>query len=232
MASFTFKNTIRLAVLDDHPLVRLALNYGLVAEKNISVVGLYANCKEAVPALEAREIDLLILDYLLGDDELDGLKLIKQLRSCYPGLKIIVFSALESPAVVQLIMKAGVQGFVGKSHEHDTLLKAIRTVGRGKTFLTDDMAVSLGYAAAPGEKEDDIHHGESVENTSVPQRLHTLTERELEVVRCFLAGMSVTQIADKFSRSRKTISGQKQSALRKLGLHSDLELFSCRDTFS
>lgn len=212
MASFTFKNTTRLAVLDDHPLVRTALNYGLIAEKDISVVGLYASRKEALPALESREIDLLILDYLLGDDELDGLKLIKHLRSRYPRLKIIVFSALESPAVVQLILKTGVQGFVGKSHEHDTLLKAIRTVGRGKTFLTDDMAVSLGYAAAPGEKGKDIHRDESVEDTPLPPLLHTLTERELEVVRCFLAGMSVKQIADKFLRSRKTISVEKQNA--------------------
>ena len=57
------------------------------------------------------------------------------------------------------------------------------------------------------------------------EKVKTLSPREVEVVRCFLDGLSVSQIAVKFKRSRKTVSGQKQSALKKLGLRSDSELF-------
>lgn len=56
-----------------------------------------------------------------------------------------------------------------------------------------------------------------------------LSPKEQEVIRCFLTGMTVTDIAEKFSRSLKTVSGQKQSAMRKLGLKADHELFIIKD---
>ena len=80
---------------------------------------------------------------MLGEDQLDGLQMVKQLRLHYPQLKILVSSAVEKPAIVQLLLKAGVQGFVGKSHDQEVLIDAIHQICRGKRFLTPDMMLEL-----------------------------------------------------------------------------------------
>lgn len=215
---------IRVAVLDDHPLIRKALQYGLVAEEGIVVVGVFKNCEEAQSALEAGNIDLLVLDYLLQDADLDGLQLIKHLRLRFPKLKILVSSAMESPAIVQLVIKAGVKGFIGKSKEHEELVEAIRRVGKGKRYLSSDMQLKLDKFQET-DKEMISYVEPRKEGEDIEVLIRELSPRELEVVRCFLAGMNIIDIAAKYNRSRKTISGQKQSALRKLGLRSDMELF-------
>jgi two component transcriptional regulator, LuxR family len=69
----------------------------------------------------------------------------------------------------------------------------------------------------------------SEENVRQAVSLSALSPKEQEVIRCFLTGMTVTDIAEKFHRSLKTISGQKQSAMRKLGLKADHELFIIKD---
>jgi DNA-binding NarL/FixJ family response regulator len=230
MTTYKTVKTIRVAVLDDHPLIRKALQYSLLTEEGISLVGLYGNRKEAIPALREQQVDVLILDYLLGDDEMDGLHLIKHLRSHYPRLKILVSSALESPAIVQLVLKAGVRGFVGKSQEHETLITGIHAVGAGQRYLTPDMQFELDkFHESDKEMQSYIEPRPAGDDIKVLSR--DLSPREIEVIRCYLDGMTIMQIAAKYSRSRKTISGQKQSALRKLGLRSDLELFKFRESF-
>jgi DNA-binding NarL/FixJ family response regulator len=230
MTTYKTVKTIRVAVLDDHPLIRKALQYSLLTEEGISLVGLYGNRKEAIPSLREQEVDVLVLDYLLGDDEMDGLHLIKHLRSHYPRLKILVSSALESPAIVQLVLKAGVRGFVGKSQEQETLISGIRAVGAGRHFLTSDMQFELDkFQESDKEMQSYIEPRPAGEGIKLLTR--DLSPREIEVIRCYLDGMTIMQIAAKYSRSRKTISGQKQSALRKLGLRSDLELFKFGENF-
>lgn len=218
----------RVAVLDDHPLIRKALQYSLEAEQDIEVVGVFKNREEAIPALESGNIDLLVLDYLLREADLDGLQLIKHLRLRFPLLKILVSSAVESPAIVQLVIKAGVKGFIGKSKEQEELIDAIRHVAGGKRYLSADMQLELDKFHET-DKEMISYLEPREEGEDIEVLIRELSPRELEVVRCYLAGLSITQIAAKYNRSRKTISGQKQTALRKLGLRSDVELFRFKD---
>lgn len=222
--------TIRVAVVDDHPLILKALQYSLVTEEGLSLVGLYSNRKDVLPALTNNEIDVLVLDYLLGDEEMDGLHLIKQLRSRYPRLKILVSSSVESPAIVQLVIKAGVRGFIGKSQEHEKLIEAIRLVGSGQRYLTSQMKMDLDKFME-ADREMHAYVAPHEETQDIKVLIRDLSAREMDVLRCYLDGMTIMQIAAKYSRSRKTISGQKQAALRKLGLRSDLELFKFRDYF-
>jgi len=174
--------------------------------------------------LQRQPIDILVLDYMLGEDQLDGLQMVKQLRLHYPQLKILVSSAVEKPAIVQLLLKAGVQGFVGKSHDQEVLIDAIHQICRGKRFLTPDMMLELDkFQESDREMHDYLTPRQAGDDITL--MLRELSPREIEVIRCYLDGLSITQIAGKYARSRKTISGQKQTALRKLGLRSDLELF-------
>lgn len=221
----------QIAVLDDHPLIGKAMQYRLAQEPQLDLAGAFAQRQQLMNFLQRHPLDILVLDYMLGEDQLDGLQMVKQLRLHYPQLKILVSSAVEKPAIVQLLLKAGVQGFVGKSHDQEVLIDAIHQICRGKRFLTPDMMLELDkFQESDREMHDYLAPRQAGEDITL--LLRELSPREIEVIRCYLDGLSITQIAGKYARSRKTISGQKQTALRKLGLRSDLELFKYKQYFT
>ncbi|EJL82023.1 response regulator transcription factor [Pantoea sp. GM01] len=221
----------QVAVLDDHPLIGKAIQYRLAQEADLDLAGAFSQRQQLMAFLQRHTVDVLVLDYMLGEDELDGLQMVKQLRVRYPELKILVSSAVEKPAIVQLLLKAGVHGFVGKSEDQEVLITALHQVCRNKHFLTADMLMEMDkFHESDREMHDYLLPRQMGDEITLI--LRELSPRELEVIRCYLDGLSVTQIAVKYARSRKTISGQKQTALRKLGLRSDLELFKYKDHFN
>lgn len=221
----------QVAVLDDHPLISKAIQYRLSQEADLELAGTFCQRQQLMTFLRNNSVDVLVLDYLLGEDELDGLQMVKQLRMQYPQLKILVSSSVEKPAIVKLLLKAGVHGFVGKSQDQEVLIKALHEVCRNKHFLSAEMLLEMDkFEENDREMHDYLLPRELGDDIAL--LLRELSPRELEVIRCYLDGLSVTQIAGKYARSRKTISGQKQTALRKLGLRSDLELFKYKEHFS
>ncbi|MBU4634019.1 response regulator transcription factor [Pseudomonas chlororaphis] len=213
---------LRIAVLDDHSLIQLALKLRLSREADFKVVGVYSNSQSLLAELPGLEVDLLILDYALGDNELDGLNLLRMIRRRYPELLILISSSAEKPSVVNLTLNAGASGFFGKSEEVERLIEAVRKVAAGEVYISPLLAYELGRTpndARESVTDDGLRGGEVLLADPV------LSPKEQEVLRCCLEGMSVSQIAHKFSRSMKTISGQKQSAFRKLGVRTDAELF-------
>ncbi|AUX94821.1 response regulator transcription factor [Mixta gaviniae] len=220
----TIARPLRVALLDDHPMIRAAFEICVSADPEITLVNTFGSSQQLVNELADLQLDVLVLDFLLGERELDGLALIKQLRNHFPRLNILIFSALESPAVVKMVLNAGVKGFIGKSQDMSEMVLAIRQVGMGRNWLSRDMAYEIEdlYVIDEASRSKPL---DAAQKGSLYEKVKLLSPREVEVIRCFLNGMSVSQIAVKFKRSRKTVSGQKQSALRKLGLRSDNELF-------
>jgi two-component system capsular synthesis response regulator RcsB len=212
---------LRIILLDDHALIRDALKIRLSLEPDFKVVGIYTSSRELIEGLREHSAELIVLDYQLGAGELDGLRLIQMVRNHYPELRIVIFSSLERPATVNMSIRAGANGFVGKSQETDELLRAIRMVALNRIYLAPAMAAELERPPVPQPTDkEQIFDGDKILADS-PE----LSPKEREVIRCSLDGLSVSQVAAKFSRSRKTISGQKQSAFRKLGIRTDTELF-------
>lgn len=216
--NWSIVNPLRVAILDDHSLIRLALKSRLAREAEFTVVGIYSGSAQLLSALRETEIDLLILDYKLHDGELDGLNLIRLLHKQYPALRILISSSEERPAVINLAISSGAGGFFGKSQPVDDLITAIRTTAAGRLYLSSRASFELEVLPVSGTEPQNAGDFSFLNNP-------LLSPKEKEVLRCCLEGMGVTQIADKFSRSRKTISGQKQSAFRKLGIRGDAELF-------
>ncbi|MFD1804555.1 response regulator [Mixta tenebrionis] len=220
----TIAHPLRVALLDDHPMIRTAFEICIGAEPDMVLVSTFGSSQVLFSELPDLQLDVLVLDFLLGERELDGLALIKQLRNHFPRLNILISSAMESPAVVKMVLNAGVKGFIGKSQDMNEMIQAIRQVGQGRNWLSRDMAYEIEDLYVINE-EARSGQGGTAQKGTLYERVKLLSPREVEVIRCFLNGMSVSQIAIKFKRSRKTVSGQKQSALRKLGLRSDSELF-------
>ncbi|QTD31479.1 response regulator transcription factor [Pseudomonas fluorescens] len=218
---------LRIAMLDDHPLIRSGVSTRLAQESDLKLVAAYAGSREMLAGLREASVDLLILDYTLQQGELDGLNLIKLLRIRHPAVRILVSSSAEAVATMSLAMRAGVKGFVGKSQDINELVAAIRVVASERIYLPPAVTLELGFV--PAEQAGDVIGSEGETSDSALSESPMLTPREQEVLRCCLDGMSVSGIAAKFTRSRKTISGQKQSAFRKLGIRCDTELFKIQD---
>ncbi|PIF78758.1 LuxR family two component transcriptional regulator [Variovorax sp. 54] len=210
---------LRLMVLDDHAVVRHGLITRLADEPDLSVVGSYGTSRELLGALATLPVDIVLMDFSLGPSDIDGLNLIRALTVRHPRSKTIVISAHYSVATVALALKAGARGYVGKGQELGELVAAIRTVSKGRIHLHPHMAADIAShaEASPGPT-----------NAEALTKNPLLSPREREVLRCCLEGLSVTQIAAKFSRNVNTISTQKQAAFRKLGIRRDNELFKIR----
>ncbi len=213
---------VNVMLLDDHPVVRHGLLLSLERENGIVVVGNYATASAMLDALSTHDAQVLIVDYSLGPHEVDGVSLIRALRFHSPESHVLIVSGHYNPATVSLALRAGARGFVGKTQPLCELAEAIRTVAAGRSYLNPLMAAELDLIATPKPIAIDA----DCERTL--SRNEKLSPREREVLRCFLDGMSVTHIAEKFGRSVNTISTQKQSAFRKLGIRTDNELFKIR----
>jgi len=214
------ENPIRIALLDDHPIVRHGLGKKFSEEADLQVVGMYATGREMISGLRSAPAEVLVVDYSLGPTEIDGINLLQVLKIKYPLSKILVASSHDDPAMVELMMRAGARGFVAKTKPLSVVVEAIRIVAAGGTYAeaVDETAAVEPTPSAPAAGA-----------AEAGSKSRALSPREREVIRCCLDGMSVIEIAQKFSKSRKTISNQKQSAMSKLGLRTDSELFELRD---
>ncbi|MFG0884958.1 response regulator [Vibrio sp. CJQ_6] len=212
---------LNIMILDDHELILRGMLDLLKDNQTCEVVGTYTASQKLIADLRTQKVDVIVLDYMLSPEDIDGLSLIKLLTTRHPDVALLVVSAHYNSAIVAQALRAGAKGFIGKNLNPATIHKAIVTVAKGSTFLDIDMQEELTIR----QNEASNRLNDSRTNT---MSINMLSPKELEVIRCFIEGMTVSEIAEKFSRSLKTISGQKQSALRKLGLKSDHELFLIR----
>ncbi|STB63757.1 Capsular synthesis regulator component B [Chromobacterium violaceum] len=220
LTSSSTEQAIRVILLDDHLMVLHGLGSHLENVPDISLTGSFSSSGQLMRTLAgaaAPLADVAVIDYALRPDDVDGLNLIRAIRIRFPWLRILVMSAYYTPATVALAMRGGAHGFIGKEQGMSELILAIRRLAAGQTYLSEDMREAMPQQS--GEA--------SIPPDALPNLLDhpDLSPREREVLRCCLLGLSVSEIAVKFSRSIKTISNQKQSALKKLGLRSDNELF-------
>ncbi|SFS08847.1 two-component system, NarL family, captular synthesis response regulator RcsB [Dyella sp. OK004] len=203
--SFT-AGPVRVALLDDHEFILRGLTAYLKQIPDITVVGSHSSSRTFRAMLSAMPVDVALIDYALGSDDMDGVALVKTLRARHPQLRILVVSGHEQSITVNMLLREGANGFFSKTQDANDMLEAITAVVAGKTYLPPSIGVDA------------------------PPRLHApLSPREWEVIRCFLDGLSVSQIASKFNRSLKTISTQKSMAYKKLGIQADAELFKLKE---
>lgn len=215
---------LRVALLDDHPVVRHGLVTHLQTQPEVELVGAYESSRELLRGMAHQTVDVLLLDFALGRDEMDGVSLIRALRARFPDTRILILSSHHEPATVALSLRVGARGFMGKDEDMGELMKAIRTVASGSIYLSADMSYQVADATTFHSDDKPADAEDALQNAS-------LSAREQEVIRCCLAGMTVSEIAEKFNRSIKTISSQKAAAFRKLGVTSNMGLFKIRQNF-
>ncbi|MCY0388962.1 response regulator transcription factor [Robbsia sp. Bb-Pol-6] len=204
--------TCRIVLADDHPIVRWGVWALLEKCPGLSVVAQAADSTELFDVLETHPVELVITDYAMpGGKFQDGVVMFERLRRFYPDLKIIVLTVLKNPAILARIKASPVDAILNKEGSLDDISRAIASVAAGQRYLGASVIAALADADAARQR-----------------RLLALSMREIEILRMFLDGMPMTRIAEATHRSIKTVSNQKQSALRKLGCANDLELFQLK----
>lgn len=212
---------VDVILADDHPIVLMGVRSLLAhGESGIRVVGEANSGAELFAMLADRRCDLLITDFSMPAERRseDGLPMLGRLHRLYPALPIVVLTMVHNQALVRGMFSSGARGVVAKRALTRELASAVRAVMDGQIYVSEDLRAEVA-AVAPGEPE---RGGESVSGEHV---LACLSPREAEVVRLYVEGLSVTQIAERLHRSVKTVSQQKNDAMRKLGLSSNGQLY-------
>jgi two-component system capsular synthesis response regulator RcsB len=203
---------MRVILADDHPIFLIGLKVVIEQGLRAQVIAEAMAPDELLEKLREHPCDLLITDFMMPvEDQNDGLRLLERVRREHPTLPIIVVTMLNNAGLFRSMLALDIQGLLSKASMANELPAAIDSVSRGKPFIADSVQQSLREAADYGS------------DTLVA--LQDLSPRELEVIRLFATGISVGAIAAQLNRSKQTVSAQKVSAMRKLGLANDAALF-------
>ncbi|TDA47462.1 response regulator transcription factor [Burkholderia pyrrocinia] len=213
---------VRIALLDSHDVVRFGLQMRVAQEPSWVVSGAFRRADELLDALaHGMPVDLVIMNHML--DSNDGLDLVRSLRAHYPVIRILICSESERADTIGLLFRLGVNGFIGRTQSLNDHVEAARKVAAGNTYFSARV-MSCPSDGAHSTAEPVPRRSSDV--TAALVEHPDLTARERKVLEQCLMGFSVMQIAQRFERSCKTISSQKLSAYRKLGVRSDAELIA------
>ncbi len=192
---------IRLVIAEDHAIVRGGLKQIFALASDMEVVGEAVSGNEVLACLRGAPFDLLLLD--INMPGVSGVDLIARVRAHRPDLPILVLTMHNEASMAARVLKAGANGYVTKDSEPEILLIAIRKVAAHGKYISPDMAEKMVFDA-----------------TSTDQRPlhHTLSEREREVLRLLITGMSVNEIAGHLAISNKTVSTHKARLMEKMNL--------------
>ena len=193
--------TIRLLLVDDHPLVRDGLRARLEAVPGFEVVGEAGNAVEAQERMAALQPSLVLMD--VGMKDVNGIELTARLLETYPALQVLMLSMYDNPEYVQRAMQSGARGYVLKDSPAIEIIAAIEAVAAGGTFLSPAVSKRLFRNQAPRP---------------------LLSPRESEILSALARGLSSKQIAREMDVSVRTVETHRQSIKRKLSLDGQAEL--------
>ncbi|WP_431052200.1 response regulator [Roseateles sp. L2-2] len=208
--------TIRVLICDDHRIVREGIKQILAEASDLRVMGEAANGPEAIQQVRAGSAadagpDVVLLDIAMP--QRDGLDILKALRSEFPKLPVLMLSTYPDRQYAVRSLKLGAAGYLNKSADSEQMIDAVRTVAKGRRFITPSVAEHLAAAIGDGFAADD----------GVP--LHeVLSHREHQVFQMLVAGRSVGEIAEQLVLSSNTVSTYRARILEKTGVRNDVEL--------
>jgi two-component system invasion response regulator UvrY len=198
---------IRVVIADDHAIVRQGLRQILATHGDFEVVGEAANHGEVMQLLRRETCDVLLLDIAMPGK--NGIDTLKQVRIERPKLPVLVLSMYPEDQYAFRALKAGASGYLTKMTAADQLVDAIRTITRGRKYITPELAESL---AESFDRDTEIE----------PHSL--LSDREFQTLKLIASGKPLAQIGAELALSPKTVSVYRARLLAKLGLHTNADL--------
>jgi DNA-binding NarL/FixJ family response regulator len=201
---------LRVLLAEDHEMVREGLKALVNAQADMEVVGEAASGRLAVQLARELEPDVVVMDITMP--EMNGLKATEQVKQLCPQVKVLTLTRHTDTGFIQQLFAAGAAGYILKQSASAELVRAIRAVAAGGSFLDPQITGKviggyLGQQSRPGQEPQ----GE-------------LSERETEVLRLIAWGHSNKEIAASLQISVKTVESHKANTMRKLGLTSRIDI--------
>ncbi|MGI8601597.1 MAG: response regulator [Verrucomicrobiales bacterium] len=200
------KKTIRVAIVEDHTLMREGMAQLINSQPDMKVVAQAGDAGGGLSGILETKPDLALIDITLPGR--NGLELIKDLIAQQPQLPILVVSMHDETLYAERALKAGAKGYLMKDAERNTILTAIRRVLAGGFYVSDRMAGEI-FASFAGKAAARSEAGGAVAK---------LSDREFEVFEHLGAGLGTNEIAERLGISPKTVEVHRARIREKLGL--------------
>jgi two-component system response regulator NreC len=207
--------TVKLLLVDDHPIVRSGLKMLFLSEPTMTVVGEADSGEAAVEAVARLKPDVVIMDVSMPG--MNGIEATRRIKAAHPETAVLALTMYEDEQYFFEMLNAGASGYIPKRAAPDDLVSAIKVVAEGNVFLYSTLARFLIKDMA------ERHPGG--ENTAAGQEgPDVLTAREREVLTCIAEGMTNREIAEALVISSKTVERHRENIMAKLDMHNRVEL--------
>jgi two-component system invasion response regulator UvrY len=199
---------IKVLLVDDHELVRTGFRRILESALDIEVVGEVSSGEDALAMVDAVRPDVVLMDVKMPG--MGGIEATRRIAGAYPHVRVIGLTICENEPFPEQLNEAGALGYLSKGCPAAELMDAIRTVTRGKRFVSSELARRMSIANLQGRAPGD------------PSA--RLSARELQVAVMISQALTTKEIADALCISPKTISTYRQRIYEKLQVANDVEL--------
>jgi two-component system, NarL family, response regulator LiaR len=196
---------IRILLVDDHDMVRRGIAVFLLTNDDLVLVGEAANGAEALEKCAELRPDVVLMDLMMP--VMDGITAIRLIRERYPATQVIALTSFSEEKLVETSLQAGAIGYLFKNVTVDELAAAIRAARVGRPTLAPEATRVL------------------IQKTTQPFALgQDLTNREREILRLLVDGLSNPEIAEQLNLSRSTVKTHVSHIMEKLGVDSRVEV--------
>jgi len=197
----------KIAICDDHKIVREGLKQIINGFNDFKVILDVDSGEALIKELRHSEVEIVVLDVSLPGR--NGLEVLKQIRSMYEHLKVLMLSMYPEDQFAIRALKAGASGYLHKDSQPDILLEALSTIAKGGEYLSPAIT-SLLFKEVNSD------------GNGLPHKM--LSDREYEVLLYIGEGKSISEIANQLSLSVKTISTYRSRILEKMNLDNNSDL--------
>jgi two-component system, NarL family, nitrate/nitrite response regulator NarL len=215
--------TIRIVVVDDHPIIREGLVSILGREADMAIVGIGGTARDAVELAEQHLPHVMLLDVNMPGS---GLSALTQLTAAFPAIAVIILTVKEDPDTVGTAIKSGARGYVLKGISGRELADVVRIIRRGDPYITPILAARLLM--------DEVAPPQSAAASAAPSSqppgkadadgpLSNLTVREEQILRHLAGGISNKQIANELALSESTVKHYMTNLMQKLQVRNRVE---------
>jgi two-component system, NarL family, invasion response regulator UvrY len=205
---------IRVGIVDDHAIVRTGLRNFLAEHVDLRVTGEANNGREALELARGGEVDVMLMDISMPDQS--GVDALSAIKARFPDLAVLILSGFPEAHYATTLLRQGASGYLNKECQPEEIVNAIRTVFRGRRYISPAVAELLADKAA-GAKGANGSTGDMA--------LHeALSDRELQVFLRLAKGETIGNMAQSMFLSVKTVSTYRTRVMEKLKLASNSDL--------
>ena len=198
---------IRIVIADDHAIVRTGLRQFFSEQVDLRVTGEAATGREALELVRQGDLDVLLMDLQMPDQS--GVDALAAIKARAPDLPVLILSGFPEAHYATTLLKQGASGYLNKECDPEEIVKAIRTLFRGRKYITAGVAEMLA-------------DGLDGSGAKLPHEL--LSEREFQVFLRLAKGETIGHMAESMSLSVKTVSTYRTRVMEKMALASNSDL--------